>query len=609
MDFSIGMEWSEGEEKMHHLLRVPPQDNPTSTHLTAQASAMFQRAPLLAFGTLDAQDRPWVTLWGGSPGFTETIGGGAVGTFTLVDGKHDPVVQALVAGSKGFEKPREREDAKLVAGLAIDLMTRKRVKTAGRLVGCMVREIEGKAESDDAPAEPRHMIQAVTMIEQSLGNCPKYINQYEIHPALVSSKLVAEGPSLSDEGRALISASDMFFLSSSTSDDMDVNHRGGPPGFVRIISPSEIVYPEYSGNRLYQSLGNLQLNPKIGLAFPNYATGDMLYITGRTQILAGKDAADILPGSNLTVKITIQDSRFVSAGLPFRGNRKTQSPYNPRVRPLASEGNLKSSLIPSPSRSQTAHLTKKTLLTPSIARFTFSVPDDPSFSYTPAQWIALDFKQELDTGYEHMRDDDPTSLNDDFVRTFTISSTPPSSSSSSSSSGAAAGEFDITIRKVGPVTKFLFQTNERAGLQVPILGVGGGDFVVKQGDQKGVVVPFVAAGVGITPLLGQIEQVELVPERFRLFWAVRREDVGFVRDTFARYPGLAACTRVFLTGEEKLEGETDFGDAVVERRRMGKSDLEDVEAEVWYMCVGKGMRKEVLGWLEGKKVVFEDFDY
>lgn len=592
------MEWSEGEEKMHRLLRVPPQDNPTSTHLTAQASAMFQRAPLLAFGTLDDQARPWVTLWGGSPGFTESIGGGAVGTSTLVDGKHDPVVQALVAGSKGFEKPREREDAKLVAGLAIDLMTRKRVKTAGRLVGCMVREIEGKADSEDAPAEPRHIIQVVTMIEQSLGNCPKYINQYEIHHALVSSKLVAEGASLSDEGRALISASDMFFLSTSTPDDMDVNHRGGPPGFVRIISPTEIVYPEYSGNRLYQSLGNLQLNPRIGLAFPNYATGDILYITGTAQILAGKDAADILPGSNLAVKITIEDSRFVSAGLPFRGTQKTQSPYNPRVRPLASEGNLKSSLVS--FRSQTAHLIKKTLLAPSIARFTFSVPDT-DFTYTPAQWIALDFKEELGTGYEHMRDDDPTSLNDDFVRTFTISSTPASS--------GTAGEFDITIRKVGPVTKFLFQTNERAGLEVPILGVGGGDFVVKQDDQKeGVVVPFVAAGVGITPLLGQVLQLELLPERFRLFWAVRGEDVGFAVDVFARYPGLAGCTRVFLTGKEE-EGEVGFGDAVVERRRMRKSDLESMEAETWYLCVGKGMRKEVLGWLEGKKVVFEDFDY
>jgi hypothetical protein len=88
---------------MHQLLRVPPQDNPTSAMLTPQASFMLQRAPLLAFGTLDSQSRPWTTLWGGEPGFSEPLGGGFIGTRTLVDGKHDPVVQALVGDAEKGE--------------------------------------------------------------------------------------------------------------------------------------------------------------------------------------------------------------------------------------------------------------------------------------------------------------------------------------------------------------------------------------------------------------------------------------------------------------------------------------------------------------------------
>jgi ferredoxin-NADP reductase/predicted pyridoxine 5'-phosphate oxidase superfamily flavin-nucleotide-binding protein len=623
MAFSIGMPWNEGEEKMHSLLRVPPQDNPTSTMLTPQASFMFQRAPLLAFGTLDSQDRPWVTLWGGSPGFSESLGQGMVGTRTLVDGEHDPVIQALVADGKGFEKPRSREDAKLIAGLAIDLMTRKRVKTAGRLVGCMVQEVETEPEGD-TPAKSQNLLQIVTKIEQSLGNCPKYLNQYEIRPAPVASKLVTEGASLSDEGRDLITAADMFFLSTSTEDDMDVNHRGGPQGFVRIMSRTEIVYPEYSGNRLYQSLGNLQLNPKIGLVFPNYSTGDVLYITGTTEILTDKDATNVLPGSNLAVKITINKARFVSNGLPFRGTRQSPSPYNPRVRPLASEGNLKAAVSNinnnnNDNNTQVAQLTKKTLLTPSIARFTFSVPDG-GIAYAPAQWIALDFKSELDTGYEHMRDDDPTSLNDDFVRTFTISSTPSSSLSSpdgtSTPSATHEREFDITIRKVGPVTRFLFSQNERAGFQVPVLGVGGDFSITKsqqqQEQQEQGIIPFIAGGVGITPLLAQVPLLDLSPHRFRLFWTLRGEDAGLVADTFERYPGLAACTKVFFTGLQDSSGVIGLGDApgaTIEHRRLTKSGLQDVEAETWYLCAGKGMRREVLGWLEGKKVVFEDFDY
>ncbi|KAI4911441.1 uncharacterized protein J4E92_010254 [Alternaria infectoria] len=609
MSFSIGMPWNEGEEKMHRLLRIPPQDNPTSAMLTPQAAFMFQRAPLLAFGTLDAQDRPWTTLWGGEPGFSEPLGGGFIGTRTLVDGKHDPVVQALVGGSEkgGESKTTQAKDGgKLVAGLAIDLMTRKRVKTAGRMIAGTIKDVEVEVEGEENRKQTQ--LQLVTKIEQSLGNCPKYLNQYEIRPMPTNPELVSQDSSLSAEGTTLISRSDMFFLSTSTEDDMDVNHRGGPPGFVRIISPTTLAYPEYSGNRLYQSLGNLMLDPKIGLVFPDYETGDVVYITGTTSILAGADASALLPGSNLAVTITISECRYVKTGLPFRGTKKTPSPYNPLVRTLATEGNIRGALSStSQSTRQTALLTKKEILTPTIARFTFSV--NGGLTYAPGQWIALDFSQDLDVGYEHMRDEDPASLNDDFVRTFTISSAP-------TRDGGDAGkekEFEITIRKVGAVTKFLFQQNERAGLEVGVLGVGGEFKVVSARAGEGRNV-FVAGGVGVTPLFGQIGGLDLQNGGFVLLWAVRGEDVGLVLDTFKRYPGLGKCAKVFLTGRA-VEGELATmrdeikAQADVVERRMMKSDVQDVQAETWYVCAGKGMRKEVTGWLDGQKVVFEDFDY
>ncbi|KAI4940286.1 hypothetical protein J4E86_011091 [Alternaria arbusti] len=610
MSFSIGMPWNEGEEKMHRLLRIPPQDNPTSAMLTPQAAFMFQRAPLLAFGTLDAQHRPWTTLWGGEPGFSEPLGGGFIGARTLVDGKHDPVVQALVGeNEKGEGKTTQAEDGgKLVAGLAIDLMTRKRVKTAGRMIAGTIKDVEVEVEGSENREQTQ--LQLVTKIEQSLGNCPKYLNQYEIRPALLDPELVSKGSSLSEEGKALISKSDMFFLSTSTEDDMDVNHRGGPPGFVRIISPTILAYPEYSGNRLYQSLGNLMLDPKIGLVFPDYETGDVVYITGTTEILAGTDASALLPGSNLAVTITISECRYVKTGLPFRGTKKTPSPYNPLVRTLATEGNVRAALSSTSSSSsrstrQTALLTKKEILTPTIARFTFSV--NGGLTYRAGQWIALDFSQELDVGYEHMRDEDPASLNDDFVRTFTISSTP------TAGDAGKEKEFEITIRKVGAVTKFLFQQNERAGLEVGVLGVGGEFKVVSARAGEGRNV-FVAGGVGVTPLFGQIGGLDLQNGGFMLLWAVRGEDVGLVLDTFKRYPGLGKCAKVFLTGRAvedelaKMKDEIKAQAEVVERRMM-KSDVQDVQAETWYVCAGKGMRKEVTGWLDGQKVVFEDFDY
>lgn len=79
--------------------------------------------------------------------------------------------------------------------------------------------------------------------------------------------------------------SDLFFMSSSHHDsDMDTNHRGGPQGFVRVLSNDEdgltFIYPEYSGNRLYQTLGNLVETPQAGFVFPDFSTGDVLYLTG-----------------------------------------------------------------------------------------------------------------------------------------------------------------------------------------------------------------------------------------------------------------------------------------------------------------------------------------
>lgn len=607
MAFSMAMPWNAGEEKMHQLLRVPPQDNPTSSMLTPQASFMLQKGSMLALGTLDAESRPWTTLWGGSPGFSEPLGGGFIGTRTLVDGAWDPVVQALVGDAVDGEMLQPK-DGKMLAGLAIDLITRKRVKIAGQMVAGTAREVDIETDDELRKGEmptKQKQIQLVTKIEQSLGNCPKYLNQYQLQPALVEAELLFDSQALTDETKDLIAGADMFFMTTSTSLDMDVNHRGGPPGFVRIISHTELAYPEYSGNRLYQSLGNLQLNPKIGITFPNYETGDVLYITGTTEILVGADADRMLPGSNLAVRISITSSRHVSRGLPFRGTRHTPSPYNPRIRPLATEENLKSSITTSTPK--TACLTKKTLLTPTIARFTFSVPS--GIAYAPGQWVALDFKSELDIGYEHMRDEDPTSLNDDFVRTFTISS-------SRKHGVDKQKEFEITVRNVGRVTKFLFQQNERAGFEVPVLGVGG-EFKIEQDEhEQGEVTPFVAGGVGITPLLTLTPTLNISPSRFQLFWTVRMADSGLVLDTLRRYPELGKCTKVFFTGANgEIDGRVyeelriELGAGVV-ARRLRKEDLKGMElAKKWHVCAGKGLRKDVLGWAEGREVVFEDFDY
>jgi ferredoxin-NADP reductase len=595
--------WHQGEQKMHQLMKVPEYDNPTTAALTPQAAFMFQRAPLLAIGALDAQSRPWTSLWGGETGFSRPLGGDMVGIRADVDTEFDPVVECLVSKEKRAkgEIVKSEGQGAMVGGLTIDLMTRKRVKIYGRMVAGAVSptEVEGLGIGD---------MQLVCKVEQSLGNCPKYLNKRDIRPAPARPRLISKSPQLSAEGQALIGKADMFFISSSNSNnDMDTNHRGGPPGFVRIISNeetgAEIIYPEYSGNRLYQTLGNLMITPLAGMVFPDYDTGDVLYLTGVTTVLIGKDAADLLPHSNLAVKIKITEARFVSQGLPFRGIPDELSPYNPSVRLLPSEGNIASKLN---AVKNTAHLVERTEITPTISRYKFTMTNPTS--YKPGQWVAMDFSEELDIGYSHMRDDDPTSLNDDFIRTFTVSSPPQGTETK------PQVDFEITLRKHGPVTTFLSRTSARSGLEVPLRGFGG-DFIIET-PESATIVPFIAGGVGITPVLGQLASLDM--SKFMLFWIIKVEDAAFVLDVLKRNTDLAERTAVFFTGTEiqKLEEaqkaqieEIKAMGANVEIRRPIKEDFEAIEADKWNLCAGLPLRNRLLEWLKGKTVLYESFDY
>jgi predicted ferric reductase len=172
-------------------------------------------------------------------------------------------------------------------------------------------------------------------------------------------------------------------------------------------------------------------------------------------------------------------------------------------------------------------------------------------------------------------------------------------------------EFEITVRLHGPVTEHLKRQNPRSRLEIPLRGFGG-DFVIETRD-KGAT-PFVAGGVGITPLLGQLDQIDL--EKLRLFWILRLEDIDFVIDIFRRYPSLAKHAKLFFTGasDTSQNGQVNsvrtFG-ASVELRRPAKEDFGEAEtiAEKWYLCAGNPLRRKLLEWLEGRKVVFENFDY
>ncbi|KAL8797747.1 MAG: hypothetical protein Q9195_000099 [Heterodermia aff. obscurata] len=382
---------------------------------------------------------------------------------------------------------------------------------------------------------------------------------------------------------------------------MGTNDRGGSPGFVRLLRndalETTLVFPEFSGNRLYQTLGNLKTNPLAGLCFPDFDTGDVLYASCTTEVVVGKAAAALLPRSNLAIKAKIIKARFVRQGLAFRGTSGEQSPYNPPIRYLSSEHRQADAQV-SNDQVVYAKLLQKDILTPTIARLRFSVTDpEAAGRWDPGQYVALAFEDELSAGYSHMRDDDPKSLNDDYVRTFTVSS--------AMGQDLPDDEFEITMRNVGVVTGFLFRSQVRAGLELPLKGFGG-NFKVSQ--PPGKIVAFVAGGVGITPLLASLPQLDM--DRMRLFWTVNIHDIGLVTDTLRRNPSMHSSTTVFVSGIKDHSdtqsrshlSELKRSRASLVTRRMAASDIQADSVSKWYVCTGKALRQSILSWLSGKEV-------
>ncbi|KAI4117831.1 MAG: hypothetical protein LQ345_002017 [Seirophora villosa] len=574
--------WHQGEDAMHRTLRVPDQENPTSPFLTPYAARFLQSSPLLALGTLDDTGRPWTTLLGGEAGFARPLAQSIIGIRTLVDPVHDPVIASLLGREHQDNSVDPSTKNRAVSALAIDLATRSRYKLAGKMVA---GDLDHSAKDSDHG---------------------QYLNKKHVVPVLPEPGLASSTLPLPAEAIHLLAEADLFFITSTyNGSSMGTNHRGGPPGFVRVMqndrSSTTLIYPEYSGNRLYQTLGNLWVAPKAGIVIPDFDNGDVLYLTCTTEIVIGNDAAALLPRSSLAVKVHLEEARFIKTGLAFRARQGEPSPYNPPVRFLGTERTG----VESPTvtnQNVYARLISKELLAPSIGRFRFRVSAAVTGRLCePGQYVALAFDEELGVGYSHMRDDDPWSLNDDLVRTFTVSS--PTRGS------LPQDEFEITIRSVGKVTRFLFHQNIRAGLEIPIKGFAG-TFSIKQPD--GDIVPFVAGGIGITPLLAHLPELDL--KRTKLFWTINMRDIGLVVDTFNRYPQLASSTTLYVSGaaDAAASGQKlQTNGAQVLRRRMEASDVQAKRglSTTWYICTGSRLRQELLSWLSANKVVYEDFDY
>src|SRR5690606_38761955 len=146
-------------------------------------------------------------------------------------------------------------------------------------------------------------------VQQSFGNCPKYIQARDWHWHSSAAGPLEQGDGPDPRWLELVERSDTLIIASQHLDPetggVDISHRGGAPGFVRLGGDGRLWLPDYSGNQMFNTLGNLLLEPRCGLLWVDFASGDLLQLEARAEILwPGQAGIPDLPGAERLVALT-----------------------------------------------------------------------------------------------------------------------------------------------------------------------------------------------------------------------------------------------------------------------------------------------------------------
>jgi predicted pyridoxine 5'-phosphate oxidase superfamily flavin-nucleotide-binding protein len=121
-------------------------------------------------------------------------------------------------------------------------------------------------------------------VQQSFGNCPKYIRTRTLTSVPVAPSVTVSFDGLAPDAAQLVAKSETLFVASASGGAVDISHRGGPSGFVRMQGDTLLV-PDYPGNRYFNTLGNLVLEPRCAMVLVDFDSGDILQLQGEAQIL------------------------------------------------------------------------------------------------------------------------------------------------------------------------------------------------------------------------------------------------------------------------------------------------------------------------------------
>ena len=282
-------------------------------HMTAQHEAFFAQLPFVVVGAADAQSRPWATLLAGTPGFARALDP----RHLRIDARPasgDPLALALVPGQR-------------IGLLGIELHTRRRNRLNGRIEKVSDQGLE-------------------LVVEQTVGNCPQYIQQRELaaiaeHPAEAlesGAARVEQVHRLDAWAGSMVAAADTLFVATHAQGDAtdprtgaDVSHRGGRPGFTRIEDERTLLVPDFAGNGMFMTLGNIHVDPRAGLLFVDFERGDLLSMTGRATLCLDAQPASGFAGAERAWRFRMDEAWALRGALPLRWRFRQWSPATLRT--------------------------------------------------------------------------------------------------------------------------------------------------------------------------------------------------------------------------------------------------------------------------------------
>jgi predicted pyridoxine 5'-phosphate oxidase superfamily flavin-nucleotide-binding protein len=292
--------WHAGERELHRRQGIADRMAEVGAralrdHMPEQHRQFFAELPVVYTGVVDREGQPWASLLAGAPGFISSPTPRSL-RLAARPLPGDPVAAAWQEGAR-------------VALLGLQAETGRRNRMNGRIVA----DAEGTYE---------------LAVGQSFGNCPKYIHPRRAeHVASSVPVEISTGDRLDEDAARIVRSADTFFIASAHPEaarsadpaaGVDVSHRGGPAGFVRLGANGALLAPDYAGNMFFNTLGNLQLEPRCGLLFLDFRAGERVHLACRATLLTDAPEARDWPGALRLLRFDVERVVRVKGGMPLR---------------------------------------------------------------------------------------------------------------------------------------------------------------------------------------------------------------------------------------------------------------------------------------------------